>query len=435
MNLEMSRFDVDVSILGGGMAGISAAISAAKAGCRTLIVERRTSLGGLATTGMVMPFLGVYGGGHKVISGNLDLILAAIGKHFPTSVNKHAFDPEAMRHTLDILMDDYKIDLLLDTWATDICVENEKITKVAVHNKSGHGYIRAKEFIDTTGDADVANMAGISCTKGRESDGKTQAYTLRFMLGHVNTELAQPWLDARDKKSSFIELLNVYATKYNVPILDMHFQNFQVPGRNDVLVFNVPRIIDIDGTNGFSLSDGYRLARRLIRVYMQIMRENVPGCEQAYLMSTAESLGVRESRRIIGEYVLTGDDVARGRKFPDAICGNCWWIDIHNPSGKGVSEMIAPKGGHNDIPYRALYNRKIDNLWVAGRCISTTHEALASTRIMPTCIATGQAAGIAASIADKQNLTASSVAVTELQNRLVAEGSLITGINLDDSIA
>ncbi|MDW7656239.1 MAG: FAD-dependent oxidoreductase [Bacillota bacterium] len=432
MKANTINIETDIAILGGGMAGVSAAICAAKAGRRTLIVERRTSLGGMATTGMVMPFMGVYGDGRKIIGGNLDLILKALQDNFPNSVRKLAFDPEAMRHTLDIIIDHYKINLLLDTWVTDVNILDRKITAVAIYNKSGRGFIKARQFIDTTGDADIAYMAGIPCNTGREADGKTQAYTLRFMLGHVDAERAQPWLNARDKEKSFIDLLEAYARQYQVPILDMHFQNFLVPGRKDVLVFNVPRVIGIDGVDGISLSEGYRQARRLIRVYARIMREHVPGCEQSYILSTAETLGVRESRRIVGAYVVTYDDVVQGRKFPDSICGNCWWIDIHNPDGKGVSEMVGPKGGHNDIPYRALYNEQIDNLWVAGRCISTTHEALASTRIMPTCIATGQAAGLAAAIADQHNVAASAVNTTELRQMLVDDGALITGINLSE---
>ncbi|MCK9251882.1 MAG: FAD-dependent oxidoreductase [Clostridiales bacterium] len=432
MDANAHNLVADIVVLGGGMAGISAAISAARAGCKTLIIERRTSLGGMATTGLVMPFLGVFSKGRKIIGGNLDYILQTLKDNFPFSVTKLAFDPEAMRHTLDIIADNYQIDILLDTWVTDIVMRSNTVAAVKIYNKSGAGIVTARQFIDATGDADIACMAGIPCKVGRDNDGKTQAYTLRFMMGNIDANQAQPWLNERDKEKGFLDLLETYAKRYHVPILDMHFQNFEVPGRKDVLVFNVPRIIGIDGIDGCSLSEGYRRARRIIRVYARIMRENVPGCAHAYILSTAESLGVRESRRIVGSYILTGDDVIQGKKFADAVCGNCWWIDIHNPQGKGVSEMVGPKGGHNDIPYRALFSDQVDNLWVAGRCISATHEALASARIMPTCIATGQAAGTAAAIANQKNTTASLIDISELRRKLVQDGAIITGINLCD---
>lgn len=426
----MKTIQTDVAILGGGMAGFSAAIAVARAGLKPLIVERRTSLGGMATTGMVMPFLGVYGDGKKIIAGNLDVILDAVKTNFTRSIREHYFDPEAMRHTLDILAEEYGIELLLDTMVADVNVRNRRIDTVSAVNKSGMNTISARCFIDATGDADGAVRAGVPWRMGRDSDGKTQAYTLRFMLGNVDTQLVRQWMSAMEKGDGFASLFRQYADRYQVPIMDTGFQNFEVPGRPGTLVFNVPRVIGINGVDGGSLTEGYLRARKLIRVYTQILRENVPGCEDAVITNTAESLGVRESRRIVGAYVLTRDDVAEGRIFDDGICGNCWWIDIHNPEGKGVSEVVAPKGGHNDIPYRALYTRQLDNLWVAGRCISADHEALASARIMPTCIATGQAAGWAATMALRSNKAAQTVDTGALRQALVRDGALITGINL-----
>ena len=183
--------------------------------------------------------------------------------------------------------------------------------------------------------------------------------------------------------------------------------------------------------DAFSLSDSYSLGRKLIREYIKVMRENISGFENAVLTNTAETLGIREGRRIQGKYIITHEDVAEGRNFGDCVCGNCWWIDIHNPSGKGVLDATRPKGGYHDVPYRALYSDALKNLLFTGRCISSDHAALAAVRIMPTCIATGQAVGAAARLAIEENTTIQNVDINNLQTLLVKEGALISGINLN----
>lgn len=420
----------DIAVLGGGMAGFSAAYSAAKSGRKVLLVDKRTSLGGLATGGLVMPLMGISAGNRKIVAGNMEVIMDSIKSYFPHSVDGYYFDPEAMKHSLDLMAAEAGIDLLFDTVVTGVQKEEKLIKGIEAVNKSGLCIIKADYYIDATGDADVSVMAGVPVEMGRKSDGRTQAYSLRFIIGNIDADLAEKHLRELHKNDGYEKLYKKYSAKYHVPIMDAGMQNFRIPGRKDSLAFNAPRLLDINGVDGKSLSDGYLLGRKLIGVYVRILRENVKGCEDAVVTNTAECMGIRESRRITGQYILTKEDVVEGRKFSDGICGSCWWIDIHNPTGKGVSEIIKPKGGYYDIPYRCIVSNEIHNLWIAGRCISTDHESLASARIMPTCIATGQAAGTAAAMASIDKKTVNEIDINALRNKLAEEGALITGINL-----
>jgi hypothetical protein len=352
-------------------------------------------------------------------------------KIFPNSVEGYYFDPEALRHTLDVVADEKRINVLLDTFIFDAETAEGKIHTLKAVNKSGVVNVKAKIFIDASGDADIVASAGAAYAIGREEDGKTQAYSLRFMIGSVDVLKARGFLNNLDERPKLTELLRETEKKHKVRIFDADLQNFEVPGRTGFLAFNCPRVLNVNGVDGKSLSDGYFEARKIQRAYLALLKEHVPGCREAYIANTAESMGIRESRRLQGEYVITTKDVAEGRLFPDGVCGNCWHIDIHNPSGKGLAhDVVFPKGGYHDIPYRGLLTKEFDNLIVAGRCVSSSHEALASIRIAPTCIATGQAAGTAAAIAMESNESPKKINTNALRQRLVDQGALITGINL-----
>jgi len=436
MNKEHT-ITADIIIAGGGMSGVSAALSAAKAGAKVMLIEQRSYLGGTATGALVTPLMlyGIYAqDGTRVVSGNLDIIFKNINNH-----SDYSFNSEVLKCDLDKLLLDMNVNILFNTIIYDIEQQDGRIQNILAVNKSGISRFRAKVFIDATGDADLAYKAHIPCELGRKGDGLTQATSLRFNLGNVDIVKARHYMNSEVGKKNFKQIIEDYNKNSAMEILDTEgFQNFIIDGRKNELAFNCPRIIGINATDANDLSKAYVIGRKKIFLYYTLLKENIPGCENAYISNIAELLGIRESRRIQGEYVLTDEDVISGRKFSDGIACNSWFIDIHNPSGKGVlgydgnqqKVYLYPSGGWNDIPYRCLYSKKIKNLLVAGRCISATHEAQAAIRIMASCIAMGQAAGTAAYIMLDNDSDAANIEVASLRKMLAEDGALITGCNL-----
>ena len=442
-----------VVVVGGGMAGVSAALAARRRGADVLLIEKCTCVGGTAAAGLVSPFMGITGGGQAVVRGNLYRILSRIRELFPDSIDAFpddlsvgaiSFDPEAMKHTLDVMLTESGIAVLLDTVVSGVEREGKRIRAITVFNKSGFRQIEGDCFLDASGDADLFFRAGLPCRKGRESDGRVQASTLRFIAGGLDDAPAVGRaLDSLDRDPGFLRLLADYGRRAGVEPADMHFQNFPVPGRPDSLLFNVPRVLIGDPVDGDDLSAAYFTGRRLIRAYLALLRERIPGASRAVVTNTAEAMGIRESRRIAGAYVLTAEDVVSGRVFEDSVAAGAWMIDIHNPAGKGVLghtvafgekeprfASLCPAGGFFGIPYRCLYSKECDNLWAAGRCVSASHEALAAVRIMPTCVALGEAAGIAAALSAARGVPADGLPAGDLADRIMEDGGLIPGRNL-----
>ena len=427
----------DVIVVGGGMAGVSAAISAAESGAEVLLLEQTSCLGGVATAGLVTPMMrnGVFTyDGKKVVAGNLDKIIDLNDFYAGTEFN---FNPEVMKCVLDELLMSRGAQVLFHTFIFDVERKEDQLTALIGASKSGVSRFEADVYIDATGDADVAYRAGSPCMIGRETDGLTQAVSLRFIAGNIDVPTARSYLTSEHGKEAFMKAIKQYCDTTGFEILDSRsFQNYPVLNRPNELAFNCPRIVGIDGTKASDLSKAYIEGRKKILVYLKLLREHVPGCEHIQVTSIAPLLGVRETRRLKGEYIVTEDDVIEGRKFHDGIGCNSWFIDIHNPKGTGITygssqkTISYPKGGWNDIPYRALYSKDINNLLVAGKCVSSTHEAHAAIRIMASCIAMGQAAGTAAGLSIKDGSNVSDVDTNQLRNKLAEDGALISGINL-----
>ncbi|WP_164821498.1 FAD-dependent oxidoreductase [Paenibacillus koleovorans] len=427
----------DVIVVGGGMAGVSAAISAAEGGAEVLLLEQTSCLGGVATAGLVTPMMknGVFTyDGKKVVAGNLDKIMDLSQFYEGMEFN---FNPEIIKCVLDELLMSRGVQVLFHTFIYDVERQGEQIIGLIGANKSGVTRFKANVYIDATGDADVAYRAGSPTMFGRESDGLTQAVSLRFIAGNIDVPAARGYLTSVEGKETFMQAIKEYSERTGFEILDTKsFQNYPLINRPNELAFNCPRIVGIDGTKASDLSKAYLEGRKKILVYIKLLRENVPGCEHIQIISIAPLLGVRETRRLKGDYIVTEDDVVEGRKFDDGIGCNSWFIDIHNPKGSGIGYGSAqktityPKGGWNDIPYRALYSSAVTNLLVAGKCVSSTHEAHAAIRIMASCIAMGQAAGTAAAMAIQGDSNVCEVDVVALRNKLAEDGALITGVNL-----
>jgi len=406
----------DVLIAGGGPGGLAAAVSAARNGADTLLVERYGFLGGMATAGLVNPFMTYWAGEEQIIGGVLQEIvdrlteLGAYGKGSRT-----AFDPEAFKYVADRMCEDAGVKVLLHSFATDARISGGIIESVEIAGKSGKRTARARVFVDGTGDADLAFMAGARCEKGRAEDGLTQPMTLNFRVCRVDVPRIPP-------KAEFDELFNKAKAEGRVNCPRENVLYF-LTTRDGEIHFNQTRIINSDGTSSEDLSRAEIEGRRQAWELLEFLRRDVPGFEQSDMLTSGPQIGVRETRRVIGEYVLTGDDVLSAGKFADCIARGSYSIDIHNPTGAGTLIKRLPPGESYDIPYRCLVPLGIDNLLIAGRPISATHEAHSSLRIMPICIAIGQAAGTAAALSVKQKVAPRKLDVGLLQDTLRAQGA------------
>ncbi|MFH5184252.1 FAD-dependent oxidoreductase [Paenibacillus sp. TAB 01] len=303
--------------------------------------------------------------------------------------------------------------------------------------KSGKVEVRGTVFIDATGDADIAYLAGAPCLQGRDGDKLTQPMTMKFRMRGVDLARVKQYMlehpEEFYRKTPFGELpelplsgvLGYYKhwKEADLPINRDQVLFFTGPEDDEVLV-NTTRVQGLDGTDVEDLTEAEEQGRRQVLMVADFMRR-LPGFEGASLSAVGAQIGIRETRRIDGVYALQADDVVQGRRFPDVIARSGYPIDIHDPSGKGVTAAWVQGDGAYDIPYRCLLPRQITNLLTAGRCISTTHEALATTRLTPSCMATGQAAGSAAGLAVKHGVRPGEVDIAELQSVLEAGGALL----------
>ena len=405
--------EVDVVVCGGGPAGVGAALAAARHGARTLVVEYHNCLGGMATSGM-MNRLGPYHDQEKIILGGIpwemverlvEMKAAPLPEPCPKGEPDRywvPFDPEALKYIFDQMAKDAGVSVLFHAHAVAVFGEGSQPQGIVVESKSGRQAIPAKVIIDATGDGDVAAAAGASFEKGRPGDGLMQPMTMLFKMANLDRDAAKEYVGRNHKRI----LDEAKAKGETLP-------PYIGPGtdcllRADETFFNTNQVFGHDGTDAEALSRAMMAARRFIWESMKYARTNIPGYEKSFLSATAAQLGVRESRRIVGEYTLTAEDVVNAAKFDDAIARYACWIDIHtiDPAQKpGPYSGKGPEPGTSyGIPFRCLVPRGVDNLLVAGRCFSATHEAFASARMIPCCMAMGQAAGTAAAVSAAQSI-------------------------------
>ena len=426
--------EVDVLVVGGGTAGVVAAIAAARHGAKSLIVEQFGFLGGTHTAALVSPVCPNYHpDGRPLTEGIGQEIFDRLAKRGRAKGREDGcydfdgewpwFDPEALKYLLDDMVEESGAKVLFHTFVSDIIRDNGNITGVIVENKGGRSALMARQIIDASGDADVAFRAGVPIESGRLIDHLNQPASLRFLAGNVDFEKCSAFLrkqgvknrttpsvsfarggGAKDLEKYFGQLLT--EGRVEPETLD-YFQFYSAPGRPGEISFNCPELRKFSATNGWDASRMQLEGRRKIGKIMNFARRFIPGFENSYIAYTAPMVGVRESRRIVGEYVLTEVDVLSGMKFPDAVARNNWPPDIHSPSDdEGLMyTQDSFSADYVEIPYRSLVPLKVDNLLVTGRCISATFEAQAAVRISRTCHALGQAAGTAAAMACKENIT------------------------------
>jgi len=405
----------DVIVVGGGTAGVAAAVTAARNGANTVLIEKYGFLGGTMTAGLVNPFMTFHAGGEQIIEGIFQEIIDCLRSMNGYDERTKAFDAEIMKLVLDQMVKEAGVKLMLHTCVIDVIMQGNIIRGVEIHNKSGKQAVLGEVVVDATGDGDVAVMAGAPYEKGRKEDGLTQPMTLNFRMGGVDVGRMPP-------KHEINRLFGEAKAKGEIKIPRENVLWFPTTRKSEVH-FNTTRVVKVDGTNAEDLTYAEIEARRQMFELIKFLKERISGFENAYLLMSGAQIGVRETRRIIGEYILTGEDILEARKFKDVIARGSYPIDIHNPTGEGTIIKRPPPGESYDIPYRCLVPKKVDNLLVAGRCVSTTHEAQAAIRVIPIVVAIGQAAGTAAALAVKLNVPPRNLDVSLLQKTLREQGA------------
>lgn len=441
--------EADVVVIGGGPAGINAAIASGRQGARTVLIERHGFLGGMSTAALVYPWMTFHTEkGEQVIKGIAQEIVDRLMEyggspgHLRDTVGfVHTvtpYHPEIYKVLVIDMLKEAAVKLLVHSFVDKVELEGDKIKSVQLTSKSGRIYVSAKVFVDATGDADVAFLSGAPTLKGRDADNKTQPMTMKFRMRGVDlTRVKQYMIDHPEdfyEKTPFDELPTIPLTGVQgfysqwkaggVPINRDQVLFFIGPEEDEVLV-NCTRVQGLDGTNVEDLTEAEEEGRRQVLMMADFLKDKVPGFEKASISAVGTQIGIRETRRIEGVYSLTIHDVVEGRKFHDVIARSGYPVDIHDPSGKGVTAAWIGGDGAYDIPYSCLLPKKIENLLAAGRCISTTHEALATTRLTPSCMATGQAAGTAAAIASLEKKSPKSINIEKLQTELRKAGVVL----------
>lgn len=414
-------------VVGGGMSGIAAAVAARKQGIDVLLLERYGFFGGTSTASMVSPFMSFSAGDKQLVYGVFQEILDELEKHGGRKHGSRAFDSETLKYVLYEIADKYGVEYLLHTYLTGAKIENGKLISIETESKKGKEIFEADFFIDASADADLAAKAGVEFEVGRKEDGLTQAMTLMFRIANVDMKTVLEYCRKDPENYSFIEEdINGVSiagfkkeieeerktTKYDNP-LDYIF--FVTTHRDDLVIVNTTRVLRVNGLNNVDLSKAESEGHKNAWQIHTLLKNRIPGFENSYISNTATQVGVRDTRRIIGEYTMTGMDVVTAQKFDDAIARGSYPIDIHDPTGSGGQMIRLKEGEYYDVPFRSLIPKNIDNLLVAGRCISATHEAQASVRITATCTAMGEATGHAAGLCLKQNKKPTELDVKELQ--------------------
>jgi hypothetical protein len=422
----------DLLVLGGGPAGIAAAVTAARAGAKTLLVERYGFLGGAGTASMVSNFCGLFahdaaGNVTQVTHGIADEILERLAarealakpmssRRFP--VTTQAYDIAAFKIVLDEMLAEAGVRVLFHTMGVGVIAAGRRVQSVVIESKSGRAVVQASEYIDASGDADLATWCGVPYSVG-DGAGHMQFPTTMFRVGQVDHERAQ-----RDGVPHMEELMTEaeqsgrfhFARRSAVVRPQPHATEYRV----NITQVRTPDGFAVSGLDVDELSYGEADGRHQASDFARFLRECVPGFEKSYLLELAPQLGIRETRRIRGAYELTASDVLSAANFDDTIGVNPWPIEEHVAGDISFDEI--PGRGFHEIPYRSIVTNEIDNLLVVGRCASTDHRAQAATRVSGACFVMGEAAGSAVSLALERGGSVADVPVPVLQERLRNQG-------------
>jgi FAD dependent oxidoreductase len=458
----------DVLVVGGGTAGVAAALAASRTGASAIVVEGGSCLGGTMTAGLIdnalsftrfsrlagrdvrgilaeivarMHALGAMGRPAHSMQ-NLDFAGGNFTAEILSKTQRH--DPEIMKILLVQMLEEANVRVLLRSTVDQVLRKDDRLVGVLLATKAGRRAIRTGVIVDATGDADVAAFSGAAFQLGHPEDGHTEAVTLMFRVGGLEEECfrvtGDVWFEALQRACDAGELrLPEYATRERTAYNLASLRPCRI-GEAPVWSINIDMAVGADVTDPWQLSTSQNECMKCVWAYLQFLRKYIPGCGRVYLIDTAELLGVRDSRRIVGDYVLTWRDIGEGRKFSDTIASSAIITDLHDhiiadrpdepvPRHRWTAKRRPwgpPPGDYYDIPYRCLLPRGIENLLVAGRSISTDYQTVGATRLVPICMQTGQAAGTAAALAALAGLRPRQLDVSKLQAELLRQGADLT---------
>lgn len=416
----------DVIVCGAGPSGFIAALASARAGAKTLLVEKYGFPGGTATAGMMVEFGSIYDGKQVIIGGitheflhNLERFGGTLMKDKKT--HNMVFDPESMIMVcLDMLVNS-GCEMMLHSLVCEPIVEENIVKGVITESKSGRQAIFGKVVIDTTGDGDVAARAGAKYQMGHGKPNILQPVSLEIIVGNVDETKITPETYSRIKQMISQAGKN---GDWSIPT-ERFFSWGRVlkwgepnNSKSSFFFLNATNVLHVNGCSVDDLTRAEIEARKQIEQLVNFLRRYVSGFKHCYLDRAAAQIGIRETRRITGDYTLTADDVLSAKHFEDGVVPACNSIDVHDPDGKDFKHLFLAKGKHYEIPYRCFLPQGLEGILVGGRCISADHLALGSTRVMVVCMPIGDAIGNAAAIAVKENCTPRKIPIQKLKSIL-----------------
>ncbi len=423
MNLTVKNScrEVDVLVVGGGPAGCTAAIAAARDGADVMILESSSALGGMATGGLVSKWA-PFTDKEKVIYHSIALeVLQRYKERMQYPEEKWdwvTISPEDLKIVYDDMVAESGAKVLFQTLVCDTVVKDGKIDCVIAANKKGLTPFKAKVYIDCTGDADVAAFSGVKCELGDEY-GNIQPASLCFAIANVHMDQCDIPLGSNPKDGLWAKIRD----EGKFPLTCKHF----IPAYlgDSVILANAGHIFDLDSTDPEAVSAAYAKGRKIAEEYLKALKYYLPEVfGDAIILATAPTMGVRESRRIDGEYRFTVEDYLARRSFEDEIGRNSYWLDCHakkgavNPHKIDAASTRYGKGESHGIPWRVMIPKGLDNLLVAGRSVSMERMALATIRVMPNCLAMGEAAGHGAAIAAAKGIGVREIDVKDVQAKI-----------------
>ena len=421
--------EYDVIVAGGGPTGVMAAIAAARKGCNTILLERYGFLGGTGTAALMVQF-GSYKDGTNPIVGGVTSEFLDNMLEYGGAIERRkgyrdlTYDVESMISICQDMVLEAGVHLQLHTLIVEPIYEGKDVKGVIIETKSGREAILGKVVIDCTGDADLVTRAGGTFDFGRENDGRVQPASLEVILGGVDsTRIPDSVWDVVPAVEQGIK-----DGEWPIPT-DRIFswgivekRGAEKDPKKSYFLINATNALDIDGTNVESLTKGEIETRKQVDPLINFLRKRVSGFEKCYLDRAASQIGIRETRRIHGEYTLTAEDVLSAKHFEDGLVAAHNSIDVHDIDGKNFLHDYLEAGMHYEIPYRCFLPKDLNGILVAGRTISCDHRALGSCRVMIICMPMGDAVGRAAAMAVKSNCSLKEIDIQELKNEIRKDG-------------